>query len=65
VAFVTTNVQFSSVDLRRAASTVIPENMLPDQFRVIEAMPLNRSNTLDESRLLLEAGLRPYRPTGA
>jgi D-alanine--poly(phosphoribitol) ligase subunit 1 len=65
VAFVTTETKLSAVDLRRAASQLIPENMLPDRIEFVTTMPLNRSNTLDESRLLSAAGLRPFHPVSA
>ncbi|MGB7653731.1 MAG: hypothetical protein WBL51_10740, partial [Acidimicrobiales bacterium] len=60
-----TDAQFSALDLRRAAGTVIPENMLPDRFELVTALPLNKSNKLDESRLLSGAGIRAYRPNSA
>jgi D-alanine--poly(phosphoribitol) ligase subunit 1 len=63
VAFVNTEAEFSALDLRRAASKLIPENMLPDRFERVTAMPLNKSNQLDEHRLLSEAGLKPFRRT--
>jgi acyl-coenzyme A synthetase/AMP-(fatty) acid ligase len=65
VAFVVTTADVSALDLRRAAITVLPGNMLPDRIELIAAMPLNRSNALDEAALLSGAGLRPYRPTAA
>ncbi|MGC1239561.1 MAG: amino acid adenylation domain-containing protein [Acidimicrobiales bacterium] len=61
VAFVSTDAELSALDVRRAASKLIPENMLPDRFEFVAAMPLNKSNQLDEHRLLSEAGLRPFR----
>lgn len=63
VAFFATDTEMSAVELRRAASTVIPANMLPDRFEVVATMPLNRSNSLDETALLATADLRPFRPT--
>jgi len=65
VAFVATKAHLSTLDLRLAASELIPENMLPDRIEFVTSMPLNRSNMLDESRLLSEAGLRPFRPSSA
>jgi D-alanine--poly(phosphoribitol) ligase subunit 1 len=65
VAFVATDTEVSALELRRAASTVIPANMLPDRIELVATMPLNRSNTLDESGLLAMAGLRPFRPTSS
>jgi acyl-CoA synthetase (AMP-forming)/AMP-acid ligase II len=61
VAFVSTLGQHSAVDLRRAAGRVIPQNMLPDRIEVVRDMPLNRSNQLDEARLLYTFGLQPLR----
>jgi len=65
VAFVSTDAEFSALDLRRAASQWIPENMLPDRIERVIAMPLNKSNQLDEHRLLAEVGLRPFRSVTA
>jgi amino acid adenylation domain-containing protein len=65
VAFVATRSEISSLDLRRAASQLIPETMLPDRIEFVPAMPLNKSNQLDESQLLSMAGLRPYRRAAA
>jgi acyl-coenzyme A synthetase/AMP-(fatty) acid ligase len=61
VAFVTLNTALSALELRRAAHSVLPANMVPDRFEVVDAMPLNRSNALDESGLRERAGLRPFR----
>jgi D-alanine--poly(phosphoribitol) ligase subunit 1 len=61
--FVASDATLSVIDIRRAASKLIPENMLPDRFVFVSEMPLGRSNMLDEARLLSEAGLRPFRPT--
>jgi acyl-coenzyme A synthetase/AMP-(fatty) acid ligase len=63
VAFVTTNADVPDIELRRAARTLIPENMIPDRIEQVASMPLNRSNQLDEARLLSEAGLQTYRPS--
>jgi acyl-coenzyme A synthetase/AMP-(fatty) acid ligase len=60
-AFVLTEREMSDLDLRRAARRLIPENMIPDRFERVTAMPLNRSNQLSEYELLSTAGLRPYR----
>lgn len=62
VAFVVVDSEISALDLRRAANTVLPANMLPDRIELITTMPLNRSNALDEGALLSTAGLRPFRP---
>jgi acyl-coenzyme A synthetase/AMP-(fatty) acid ligase len=61
VAFVVTTKDSSAVDLRRAISEHVPENMLPDRIEFVTTMPLNPSNQLDESHLLTAAGLQPYR----
>jgi acyl-CoA synthetase (AMP-forming)/AMP-acid ligase II len=61
VAFVTTETEFSPLELRRAAGRLIPENMLPDRIELVAALPLNKSNQLDEDRLLFDAGLTPLR----
>lgn len=63
VAFIASAAERSVLDLRRAASQLIPQNMLPDRFEFVASMPLNRSNQLDEHRLLSEAALRPFRPS--
>jgi D-alanine--poly(phosphoribitol) ligase subunit 1 len=60
-AFVLTEREMSDLDLRRAARQLIPENMIPNRFERVTAMPLNRSNQLSESELLSTAGLKPYR----
>jgi D-alanine--poly(phosphoribitol) ligase subunit 1 len=65
VAFVATTSEFTPLALRRAASQLIPETMLPDRFEFVPAMPLNKSNQLDESQLLSLAGLRTYRRAAA
>jgi hypothetical protein len=61
VAFVVADSNATALDLRRAAISVLPANMLPDRIELISAMPLNRSNALDEAALLATAGLRPFR----
>jgi amino acid adenylation domain-containing protein len=62
VAFVVSREALSLRDFRRAASQLIPENMLPDRVEFVSVLPLNGSNQLDESRLLSEAGLEKFRP---
>jgi D-alanine--poly(phosphoribitol) ligase subunit 1 len=62
VAFVTTTSNLSAVDIRRSASQLIPDSMLPDRFEVVSTLPLNKSNQLDESQLLTKSGLQPFRP---
>jgi D-alanine--poly(phosphoribitol) ligase subunit 1 len=59
VAFVVVDADLSPTDIRRAANAVLPANMLPDRIELVGTLPLNRSNTLDESSLLTAAGLRP------
>jgi len=65
VAFVVTKRPLSALDLRLAALERLPETMLPDRIEIVEELPLNKSNKLDEGRLLGEAGLRPHRPASA
>jgi amino acid adenylation domain-containing protein len=65
VAFVITDVERTVLELRRAAGQLIPESMLPDLIELVTAMPLNKSNQLDESQLLSAAGLRAFRPAPA
>jgi amino acid adenylation domain-containing protein len=61
VAFFTTTKDLSDVEIRRSARRLIPDNMIPDRIERVASMPLNRSNQLDEARLLSSAGLRPFR----
>jgi acyl-coenzyme A synthetase/AMP-(fatty) acid ligase len=61
VAFVTLDSDVSPGELRRAANTVLPANMVPDRIEIIAAIPLNRSNAMDEVGLRTAAGLRPFR----
>lgn len=58
-AFVVGPKSATPLELRRAASRLLPETMLPDHIHVVEALPINRSNKLDERRLLGDAGLAP------
>ena len=62
VAFVVTNGAASALDLRRAALEHIPESMMPNRIELVKALPLNKSNKLDERLLLLGASLRPLSP---
>jgi amino acid adenylation domain-containing protein len=62
VAFIVADEGVSVLDVRRATMAVLPANMLPDRIELISAMPLNRSNALDEAGMLSAAGLRPFRP---
>ena len=48
-------------NLRRAARADLPDTMLPDRFELVERLPLNKSNKLDEKLLLSQAGLSPVR----
>jgi amino acid adenylation domain-containing protein len=59
VAFVVTAKPMSVQDLRGAAQDRLPEAMLPNRIELVEVLPLNKSNKLDERRLLSEANLRP------
>jgi D-alanine--poly(phosphoribitol) ligase subunit 1 len=61
-SFVVTDGTISALDLRRAAEEQLPEAMLPNRFEIVETLPVNKSNKLDERRLLSEAGLLPLRP---
>ncbi len=63
VAFVVTHEAVTLRELRRAASQLIPENMLPDRFEFVTVLPLNGSNQLDESCLLSDSGLKRFRRT--
>lgn len=62
-AFVTVTADVSSLDIRRAASQRIPQTMLPDRIEIVPALPLNRSNQLDEAVLRDSAGLTIFRHT--
>jgi len=61
-AFVATNESTTSVELRRAALERLPEAMLPDRFEIVNALPMNKSNKLDELLLLAGADLSPLNP---
>jgi D-alanine--poly(phosphoribitol) ligase subunit 1 len=61
-AFVTAPPGVTPTDVRRAAASRIPLTMLPDRFEIVSALPLNRSNQLDEVALRASVGLAPYRP---
>ena len=63
VAFVVADTPVSIIDLRKGAQERIPEAMLPNRFELVDVLPLNKSNKLDEPLLLSEAGLRPLRQT--
>lgn len=60
-AFLVTDQERAVIDVRRAANRLIPDNMLPDRIEFVSALPLGRSNQLDEHRLLSESGLKPFR----
>ncbi len=62
VAFVVADEGLTVVDIRRAALRRLPETMLPGRIELVDALPLNRSNKLDERLLLERAGLRPFTP---
>jgi acyl-coenzyme A synthetase/AMP-(fatty) acid ligase len=62
VAFVTSPSNLSAIDIRRAASQLIPDTMLPDRIEVVSSLPLNKSNQLDETQLLASSGLQPFQP---
>lgn len=65
VAFVVTNQPVTDRQLRQGSLLGLPEAMLPDRFVQVNELPVNKSNKLDEQRLLLEAGLRPLSRNGA
>jgi len=65
VAFVATELNLSPIDFRLEAGKVIPENMMPDRFEIVHALPLNKSNLLDAAALLSTAGLHPFRSATA
>jgi amino acid adenylation domain-containing protein len=58
VAFVVTEGSVTVPDLRRAALGRLPEAMVPNRIEVVDVLPVNKSNKLDERRLLSEANLR-------
>lgn len=58
VAFVVADREMSEHELRLAARGRIPEAMLPNRFELIETLPVNRSNKLDERTMLSGVGLR-------
>jgi acyl-coenzyme A synthetase/AMP-(fatty) acid ligase len=59
VAFVVTTKSTTPIELRRSALERLPEAMLPDRFEIVDALPMNKSNKLDEPLLLAGAGLSP------
>jgi D-alanine--poly(phosphoribitol) ligase subunit 1 len=65
VAFVASSSNLSAIDIRRAASQLIPDTMLPDRFEIVSDLPLNKSNQLDETQLLASSGLQPFQPRRA
>jgi D-alanine--poly(phosphoribitol) ligase subunit 1 len=65
VAFVVTDGTLSAIDLRRGAEEVLPDAMMPNRFEIVETLPVNKSNKLDERRLLSDAGLTPVPPATA
>jgi D-alanine--poly(phosphoribitol) ligase subunit 1 len=56
--FVVTAAPQHPLELRQAASKLLPQSMLPDVIEVVDAFPLTSSSKADERRLLSEAGLR-------
>jgi len=62
VSFVVTDGTVSALNLRKAAEELLPDAMMPNRFEIVETLPLNKSNKLDERRLLSEADLSPHRP---
>ncbi len=62
VAFVITDRAVSSLDLWRAARVRLPDTMLPDRIDLVDSLPMNKSNKLDERLLLSNAGLAAFQP---
>lgn len=60
VAFVVVDAPTTAVELREASLQLLPEAMLPNRFNVVETLPVNKSNKLDERHLLASVGLQPY-----
>jgi amino acid adenylation domain-containing protein len=58
-AFVVADGQLSELDLRRAASELLPQSMLPDRIELVDDLPLTASSKLDERKLLSGAGMLP------
>ncbi len=65
VAFAVADGSVTALELRRATSHHLPDTMLPNHIELVGALPLTAGSKLDERRLLAEAGLREFRPTGA
>jgi amino acid adenylation domain-containing protein len=60
VAFLVTTKAEGETDLRRAALDFIPDTMMPNQIDVVHELLLDRSNKIDERRLLEDAHLSPW-----
>jgi D-alanine--poly(phosphoribitol) ligase subunit 1 len=60
-AFVVTSGYLSELELRRAASELLPQSMLPDRIELVDDLPMTSSSKVDELRLLSTAGMLPLR----
>jgi len=58
VAFVVTDGQTTPEDIWSGLQEQLPNTMLPDRIKLVDALPLTQSGKLDEHRLLAEAGLQ-------
>jgi len=56
-AFVTCAAPMSALELRREALTHLPSTMLPDVFKIVDAIPMSSAGKVDERALLIGAGL--------
>ncbi len=58
VAFVV-SASIGPVDVKRRATTLLPDTMVPDRILIVDELPITASSKVDERRLLAGAGLRP------
>jgi D-alanine--poly(phosphoribitol) ligase subunit 1 len=61
-AFVVTDAPITEFELQLATRERMPDSMLPDEFFVVDGLPLTKSGKLDERALLLDAKLDTLRP---
>jgi acyl-CoA synthetase (AMP-forming)/AMP-acid ligase II len=57
--FVVTTGDLTSTDVHLAAISQVPERMMPNVIKVVDAFPHTSSNKVDTRALLLQADLRP------
>jgi len=57
VAFVVASRPLTELELRQGLLRFLPDTMMPDRVHFVEALPLNRSNKIDEIQLLSSIGL--------